>query len=110
MWERRIEFNLYIPVLQAFQHRHPLAAARIKKQIKEYAEFQRDAIAEQLAWIKQQLAGRESVAGPRFTIADITALVTIDFGRQVEALKLDPAHNELARWFEAVSLRPSAGA
>src|SRR5215469_9461954 len=32
MWERRIELNLYIRVLQAFQHGHPLAGARIKKQ------------------------------------------------------------------------------
>ncbi len=110
MWERRIELNLYIRVLQAFQHGHPLAAARIKKQIKDYAEFQRDAIVEQLAWTNQQLAGREFVAGPRFTIADITAMVTIDFGRQVEVLKLDPAHRELARWYDAVSSRSSASA
>jgi glutathione S-transferase len=110
MWERRTELNLYVRVLHAFQHGHPLAAARIKKQIKEYAEFQRDAIVEQLAWMNEQLRGREFVAGPRFTIADITALVTVDFGRQVEALKLDPAHRELARWYEAVSSRPSAQA
>jgi glutathione S-transferase len=110
MWERRTELNLYVRVLHAFQHGHPLSAARVKKQIKEYAEFQRDAIVEQLAWMNEQLKGRLFVAGPRFTIADITALVTIDFGRLVEALKLDPSHKELARWYEAVSHRPSAAA
>ena len=110
MWERRIELNLYVRVLHAFQHGHPLSAARMKKQIKEYAEFQRDALVEQLGWMNQQLSGREFIAGPRFTLVDITALVTIDFGQQVEALKLDPAHKELARWYDAVSSRPSAGA
>ncbi len=55
------------------------------------------------------LAEREFVAGDRFTIADITALVGIDFGR-VTGIRIDPEQKNLSRWHEAVSNRPSAKA
>ena len=49
------------------------------------------------------------VAGERYTIADITALCAIDFGR-VSDIRIAPEQKHLARWHEAVSSRPSAKA
>jgi glutathione S-transferase len=64
---------------------------------------------ERLAWLDAELAGRAFVAGERYTIADITALCAIDFGRVVE-IRIEPGQKHLARWHDAVSGRPSAKA
>jgi glutathione S-transferase len=62
-----------------------------------------------MAWLDGVLAAREFVAGERYTIADITALCAIDFGR-VSKIRVQPEHTHLARWYAAVSTRPSAQA
>jgi glutathione S-transferase len=62
-----------------------------------------------LAWLDRELEGREFVAGDRFTIADITLLIGVDFGR-VSDIRIDPGHKSLARWYGEVSSRPSAQA
>ncbi len=62
-----------------------------------------------MAWLDTELAEREFIAGERFTIADITALCGIDFGR-VSKIRIAPEHTHLARWHAAVSARPSAKA
>jgi glutathione S-transferase len=55
------------------------------------------------------LADRPFIAGERYTIADITALCSVDFGR-VSKLRIQPEQQNLTRWYEAVSARPSAKA
>ncbi|MFG0874585.1 glutathione binding-like protein [Aeromonas media] len=49
------------------------------------------------------------MAGDRFTIADILALCTIDFGKVV-ALRIAQHQHHLQAWHERVSARPSAQA
>jgi len=56
-----------------------------------------------------RLADREFVAGERYTIADITALCAVDFGR-VSDIRIAPEQKHLQRWYDAVSTRPSAKA
>jgi glutathione S-transferase len=56
------------------------------------------------------LARTPFVAGDDYTIADITALCTIDFGARLVDLAPDPELVHLARWHAAVSARPSAAA
>ena len=58
----------------------------------------------------RELNGREFVAGDRFTIADITALVAIDIGGRLADIKIAPELLHLSRWYQAVSSRPSAKA
>jgi glutathione S-transferase len=55
-----------------------------------------------------ELNGRHFVAGDRFTIADITALVAIDIGGRLADIKIAPELTHLTRWHDAVSRRPSA--
>ena len=62
-----------------------------------------------LAWLDEVLADRPFVAGERYTIADITALCAIDFGR-VSDIRIQPDQANLQRWHAAVSSRPSARA
>ena len=54
------------------------------------------------------LAGCEMLAGDNYSIADITAMCTIDFAEQLVALKPDPELKHLARWRASVAERPSA--
>lgn len=108
MWQRRMEFEVAIPIMQCFQNTHDYFKGRIT-QVPDYGEVCRATALERLAWLDQVLGEREFVAGKRYSIADITLLVGIDFGRVVR-LRIPPEHKNLTRWHEAVSSRPSAQA
>ena len=108
MWSRRAELELWRYVTGCFQNTHDFFKGRIE-QVREWGELCRKTARERLAWLDRELAGREFVAGERFTIADITALCAIDFGRVVD-IRIAPEQKELARWHAAVSARPSASA
>lgn len=108
MWQRRIEFALFIPVADSFRQRHEFFKGRIR-QVPEYAEAQRQNAEEALAWLDTELANRRFIAGDQYSIADITAMVGIDFGR-VSKIAIKPEQKNLARWHAEVSSRPSAKA
>jgi glutathione S-transferase len=108
MWQRRMEFELLQAIANSFRHRHEFFKGRIA-QVPEYAEVSRQHAEKSLAWLDEALADRPFVAGERYTIADITALVAVDFGR-VSKLRIQPEQKNLTRWYEAVSSRPSAKA
>ena len=109
MWNRRIELNLFAVAARAFQHTNELFKARIK-QFPEYGETQRETVKQQLQWLDAQIGNKPFIAGDRFTIADITALVAVDFAAQAAGVSADPALKNLARWHQSVSSRPSAKA
>jgi glutathione S-transferase len=108
MWNRRMEFNILQPIADAFRQRHDFFKGRIR-QLPEYAEVQRLNAEDGLNWLNQELGTRRFIAGDRFSIADITAAVAIDFGR-VSKITIKPEQQNLARWHAEVSARPSAKA
>jgi glutathione S-transferase len=108
MWQRRMELELFIPIAQVFRNSHPFFAGRIP-QVAEWGEVSRRHAEATMAWLDRELAGREFIAGPRYTIADVTALCGIDFGR-VSKIRVAPELANLSRWHAAVSARPSAKA
>ena len=59
--------------------------------------------------LEERLAENPFVSGAAYGVADITALVYVDFAAWI---KLFPSENltNLRRWHEAVSGRPSASA
>jgi len=109
MWNRRVELNLFGPVSRAFQHTNALFKGRLQ-QFEDYGATQLATSMQQLKWLDEQIGDKPFVAGKRYTIADITALVAIDFGTQMAGLKVDPALKNLNRWHQSVSSRPSASA
>ena len=109
MWNRRMELNLFAPVARAFQHTSEIFKP-ILKQFPEYGETQREITRLQLQWLDAQIGNKPFIAGDRFTVADITALVAVDFGAQLAGVQLDPSLKNLARWHQSVSSRPSAKA
>ena len=108
MWQRRMELELFRHVTGCFQNTHAFFAGRIE-QVPAYGEVCRTNARKRLAWLDGELAGRSFVAGDRYTIADVTALCAIDFGRVVD-VRIGPEQKHLQRWHEAVSARPSAKA
>jgi glutathione S-transferase len=108
MWNRRMELVLFANIGRYFQHTSEIFTTRIK-QIPEVAEASRDASLAQMRLIDDLIASRPFIAGQRYTIADITAQVAIRLS-EFAGLPLDPANNNLARWYSEVSARPSAEA
>ena len=108
MWQRRMELELLIPIADAFRQRHDFFKGKIR-QLPEYAEVQKKNAEDRLARLNNELTNRNFVAGDRYTIADITALCAIDFGR-VSKIAIQPDQANLARWHAEVSARASAKA
>jgi glutathione S-transferase len=109
MWNRRMELEVFAPIANYVQHTHPAFITRIK-QLPEFAEARRDYGLQRIEWLDSILAQRPFVAGDRYTIADITALVAIDVGINLGGLKLLDETHHVKRWHETVSSRPSAKA
>jgi glutathione S-transferase len=108
MWQRRMELEVFFPVTQVFRNLHPFFKGRIA-QVPEYGEVSRKVAENRLAWLDEVLAVSRYVAGERYTIADVTALCAVDFGR-VSDIRIEPQQKNLARWHAEVAGRPSAKA
>ncbi|HSR98715.1 MAG TPA: glutathione S-transferase family protein [Kofleriaceae bacterium] len=108
-WNRHAELELLLPIAQVFRNTNAFWVGRIK-QSAEYGEIVRELVGTRFDWFEEELALRPYIAGPRFTVADITALCAIDFGK-VSNLRIKPeTHPNLAAWHKRVSERPSAKA
>jgi glutathione S-transferase len=88
MWQRRMELELFRPIALVFVHTHDYFKGRTE-QVPEFGEVCRRQSLASLAWLDEILADRPFVAGERYTIADITALCGVDWGR-VSAIRPDP--------------------
>lgn len=109
MWNRRIEFGLYAAVQAVFRHSHPGGAWLEGRQAPEWAEINRPRVIDHLKLLDAQLARHTYVAGENYSVADITALVAVDFMRITKtAIPEELVH--LLRWKEAVMARPATSA
>jgi glutathione S-transferase len=109
MWQRRMELALFYRVAQCFRHSHPAMAELEKPQVKEWAEVNRARALETLTWLDSELSARRYIAGDAYSVADITALVAVDFMKPAR-IERPAGLQHLARWHEEVSARPSAKA
>jgi glutathione S-transferase len=109
MWNRRMELELLDPVGRTVLNTNPMFQG-VFRQFPDYGEAQRAMVYQRLERMNRELEGREFVAGNRFTIADITALVAIDVAGLMANVEIPPALGNLIRWHQAVSSRPSAHA
>ncbi|EDX78872.1 MAG: glutathione S-transferase [Alphaproteobacteria bacterium] len=109
MWTRRCEFYLSNPIMLNVRHSHPALAALEAVQIPQVADYNRLSAERFMKTLDRHLAEREFIALDRFTIADIVAVVGLDFARMVRYRP--PAEFEnLHRWFDACRDRPAAKA
>ena len=110
MWIRRIELNFMVPVGMVWIHGSPLTKGVVKRQLPEVAEMYRGVVGSYFQFLDGQLADREFLTGDGYSMADIVALTTLDFGIQLNQLVPPDSLANLARWHKTVSARPSASA
>lgn len=108
MWQRQVEFALFMQVGMCFQHSTGYFKDRMTP-VPEYGAVAGEMAKKYLSVLDRQLAKHEFVAGDSYSIADITALCAIDFARVVK-IKMREEQSNLQRWYQAVSQRPSASA
>lgn len=108
----RIEQEGFMAVGEAFRNRskafanHVFTGKAQYQQIPQLVERGRSRATEFFNWLDGHLYDQEFVAGDFFSVADITALVSIDFAKWI---KLEPARDQinLMRWYDSVANRPS---
>lgn len=115
MWNAKVEQLGLWAVAEAFRNsvkaltNNALPGPDNYSQIPELAERGRVRVGKFFQRLEEQLAGNEFVAGDFYSIADISAMVAIDFAAWIKITMPDKALH-LARWYESVSKRPSASA
>ena len=107
MWNRRTEINFLANVAAVFRHTHPAMKELEVPQVPAWAEASRPRVSWFLEMLDRELGTREFVAGDRYTVADITMQVAIDFMKPGRLSMPDGATN-VKRWHTTVSARPSA--
>jgi glutathione S-transferase len=109
MWERRLEFHLLGPVSHIFRNSHPAMKDMEVPQVPAWAEANRPRVMDFLALFDRELKDRRYVAGDRYTVADITGMIAVDFMKPAK-LAMPETLIHLKRWHDEVSARPSAKA
>ncbi|MEI9995776.1 MAG: glutathione S-transferase [Rhizomicrobium sp.] len=110
MWTRRIDLNICEPLANGFRYSQglPLFQNRVVT-VPEAADGLKRVAQDRLKWLDGQMAGKDFVAGSRFTLADVLLYCFLDFGGQV-GQPLNPEFRNLTAWFVRVKDRPSAKA
>lgn len=110
MWVRRLDLNIIEPLGNGFRysdglkmfssrvHCIPAAADDLKKIAQIW-----------LTRLDAMIAGRQFIAGDRFTLADILLFCFLDFANAV-GQTLNPENRNITAWFERMKARPSAAA
>jgi glutathione S-transferase len=110
MADRRMEWYLMLPLAHAVRHTHPGLAPLEQPQFPDFGQSQLVKAKETAVWLDGELQRQPWVAGDRFTIADITAFCTVEFGKLMRFKPADAGLHALQAWRDQVAARPSAAA
>ena len=111
-WNWRIEFEGFLAIAEALRNGSPAMANRALPGPRDYAQIPELAqrglarVRDFFTVLDERLEGREFIAADRFSVADITAVVAVDFARVVK-IKPGEQHPNLQRWRAGMALRPS---
>ncbi len=109
-WNWRVEFEGLLAIAEAMRNSAPAMTERALAgpvnyaQIPELAQRGLARARQFFATLNERLAGRDFLAGDRFSIADITAVVAVDFARVIK-LRVDAQWPELQRWRTGMARR-----
>jgi glutathione S-transferase len=115
MWERRAELEGFAAVMEGVRNKvaglkgRAIAGPHDYEQIPALVERSVQRVKNFFDDFNAQLEQAPFVAGERYSAADITTLVTLDFAKALESTA-QPQHAALKRWYETVCARPSAAA
>ena len=113
MWERRMELEGFASVMETVRngsaglkgraiagpHRYDQIPALVDRGRRRVADFYSD--------LEARLSEVPFVAGDEFSMADITAIVAIDFADNALGLSLPAEHEASRRWYSSTTPRPS---
>jgi glutathione S-transferase len=111
-WNWRVEFEGLLAVAEALRNSAPAMANRALpgpmdyRQIPELAQRGLSRLQQFFDTLNDHLAGRDFIATDRFSVADITAVVAVDFARVVK-IKPTELHPHLQRWRTGMARRQS---
>jgi glutathione S-transferase len=112
-WERWAELEGFAPVMEAVRNTVPglkgraVAGPHGYEQIPALVERGRQRVANFYADLDARLDTVPFVAGEAFSVADITAIVAVDFATKALGLPIPENHAASKRWYDTVSSRPS---
>jgi glutathione S-transferase len=109
MWNRRMELELLLPVIDVFVHTNPFWVGK-RRQVREWGEARREQVITRMRWLDSELRDREYIGIDRYNVADITAQVALLTARGALKLPIPDDHPHLAAWWARVSARSSAKA
>jgi glutathione S-transferase len=116
MWERRVELEGFAAVMEAVRNAVPglksraIAGPHDYEQIPALVERSRQRVRNFYSDFDARLTDGSFIAGEEFSVADITAVVTVDFAAKAAGLPIPDEHRALKRWYDKVSARASMGA
>jgi glutathione S-transferase len=111
-WNWRIEFEGLMAVAEAMRNSAPSLANRALTGPTDYAQIPELAqrglarLQQFFVTLNEHLANRNVIATDRFSVADITAVVVVDFARVVK-VKPGEQHPHLQRWRASMAQRAS---
>ncbi len=114
-WNWRAEFEGLMAVAEAFRNSSPAMVDRALPGLRPYAQIPAlatrglERIAVFFDTLDERLRDQPFLAGEHFSIADITALVSVDFARVV-ACQPDARHPHLLDWRQRLAARPAFAA
>jgi len=108
MWTRRVDLYIVEPMLIGFRSSQGFNFFKERMRLLPQAADDLKALAqEKIAWLDGLIAGRDYIAGERFTLADILLFCTMDFAATV-GQPVNRDNKNIAAWFDRVNARPSA--
>ena len=115
MWNTKIEQNGIAAVAETLRNNakgmrdRALPGPVNLAQIPELVERGRSRVEAFLDRMSNQLDANTFITGNQFTMADITAFVTVEFAHRLK-VPIEESQQNLQRWFDSVSQRPSTAA
>ena len=116
MWERRAELDGFAPTMEGVRNSVPglkgraLSGPHDYEQLPGLVERSRRRVANFYADFDARLEDVPFVAGADFSVADITAVVAIDFATAALKMPIPEGSRAMHRWYETVAACPSATA
>ncbi len=105
MWQRRVELNLFLEIAGAFRNITGFFKDR-ETCVEEWGKVCAEKAPKALTMFDDQLSDNQYLAGDRFTVADITLAITLDFAEMVKVAPL-PTLDHITRWRANVTARAS---
>jgi glutathione S-transferase len=111
MWDRRVEQEGFASVMEAVRNTVPglknraIAGPHQYEQIPALVERSRQRIRDFYDDFETRLAEVPFVAGDEFSVADITAVVTVDFATKAAGLPIGVDRPALKSWYDSISAR-----